>query len=100
MRERTQGSKTFQYLVENKTMSRKRRHFLSSGERKGNSPNPALILLHKAKYRNKILFDTFDSMCSLCSKISAGGCKTVASLFIMRKVTKYFVSRICWEAKP
>jgi hypothetical protein len=37
---RTQGSKTFQYLVEKKTISQEK-YFVSSGERKRKSPNRA-----------------------------------------------------------
>jgi hypothetical protein len=43
--EYTRGSKTFQYPEENKTIRLLAEHFLSSGERKGNSPNPAVIFL-------------------------------------------------------
>ncbi|PJA33553.1 MAG: hypothetical protein CO184_01645 [Candidatus Zambryskibacteria bacterium CG_4_9_14_3_um_filter_40_16] len=40
----TQGSKTFQYLEEKKTTPLSGgEYFLSSGERKGKSPNPALL---------------------------------------------------------
>ena len=38
-RERTQGSKTFQYLEEKKKSPRKWKYSPSSGERKGKSPN-------------------------------------------------------------
>ena len=45
VRERTLGSKTFQYQEEEKTKSAYcGRHFLSSGERKGKSPNLVLIV--------------------------------------------------------
>jgi hypothetical protein len=55
IRERTLGSKTFQYQEEEKTIPMySRKHFLSSGERKGNSPNSVLIAGYLAIGRTRL----------------------------------------------
>ena len=56
-------------------------YFLSSGERNGNSPNSTLIVLYTQVY----------------GAIKVGGYKAVISVFISRRVTKYFVSGSIWE---
>jgi hypothetical protein len=52
----TQGSKTFHYLEEKKTISQEK-YFLSSGERKGKSPNRLLN-----KNRELVIFTRFVSL--------------------------------------
>ena len=67
----TQGSKTFQYLVENRPIGIS---LVAASEKERAQTEPSLA--------------------------TARGCKTITSHFDERRVTKCFVSRILWKEEP